>query len=172
MAISPSTTEELLVEQKDRVLVLTLNRPERLNAISREMLSELSAKLVEANKDPDIRCIVLTGAGRGFCSGLDLIAVGEGLRGYVAGGAVPAVVAGEPPVEEQEPAEPGLLAVFSGGERVLRFGSAGAAPRAPGGAGCVPESDRKVLTGGYGQRSVRGVGDVAYAALAAIPNGE
>ena len=78
MAISPSTTEELLVEQKDRILVLTLNRPERLNAISREMLSELSAKLVEANKDPDIRCIVLTGAGRGFCSGLDLIAVGEG----------------------------------------------------------------------------------------------
>ena len=78
MAISPSTTEELLVEQKDRVLVLTLNRPERLNAISREMLSELSAKLVEANKDPDIRCIVLTGAGRGFCSGLDLIAVAEG----------------------------------------------------------------------------------------------
>ncbi|MCZ6889558.1 MAG: enoyl-CoA hydratase-related protein [Gammaproteobacteria bacterium] len=78
MAISPSTTEDLLVEQKDRILVLTLNRPERLNAISRDMLSELSAKLVEANKDPDIRCIVLTGAGRGFCSGLDLIAVSEG----------------------------------------------------------------------------------------------
>jgi enoyl-CoA hydratase/carnithine racemase len=37
------------------------------------MLAELSAKVVEANKDPDTRCIVLTGAGRGFCSGLDLI---------------------------------------------------------------------------------------------------
>ena len=78
MTISASNTPELLVEQQDRILILTLNRPERLNAISRDMLSELSAKLVEANKDPDIRCIVLTGAGRGFCSGLDLQAVGEG----------------------------------------------------------------------------------------------
>ena len=78
MAISLSSTEELLVEQKDRVVVLTLNRPERLNAISGQMLSELSAKLVEADKDPDTRCIVLTGAGRGFCAGLDLVAVNEG----------------------------------------------------------------------------------------------
>ena len=78
MTISASSTPELIVEQRDRILVLTLNRPERLNAISRDMLGELSAKLVEGNKDPDIRCIVLTGAGRGFCSGLDLQAVGEG----------------------------------------------------------------------------------------------
>lgn len=78
MTISASATDELLVEQQDRILVLTLNRPERLNAISPDMLGELSAKLVEANKDPDIRCIVLTGAGRGFCSGLDLVAVGQG----------------------------------------------------------------------------------------------
>ena len=78
MTISASATDELLVEQQDRILVLTLNRPERLNAISRDMLEELSAKLVEANKDPDIRCIVLTGAGRGFCAGLDLVAVNEG----------------------------------------------------------------------------------------------
>ena len=78
MTISASTTDELLVEQQDRVLILTLNRPERLNAISTDMLGELSAKLVEANKDPDIRCIVLTGAGRGFCSGLDLVDVNQG----------------------------------------------------------------------------------------------
>lgn len=86
MAITPSSTEELLVEQQDRVAVITLNRPERLNAISRDMLEELSAKLVEANKDPDTRCIVLTGAGRGFCAGLDLIAVGEGGIGSQEGG--------------------------------------------------------------------------------------
>ena len=79
MAVSPSTTEELLVEQQGRVVVITLNRPERLNAISRDMLNELSAKLVEANKDPETRCIVLTGAGRGFCSGLDLIDTSENL---------------------------------------------------------------------------------------------
>ena len=76
--ISPSATEDLLVEQRGRIAILTLNRPERLNAISGPMLAELSAKLVEADKDPDVRCIVLTGAGRGFCAGLDLVAVNEG----------------------------------------------------------------------------------------------
>ena len=80
MAVSPSSTEELLVEQHDHVVVITLNRPERLNAISREMLGELSAKMVEANKDSDTRCIVLTGAGRGFCSGLDLIDTGDNME--------------------------------------------------------------------------------------------
>ncbi len=78
MAITPSSTDELIVEQHDRVAVMTLNRPDRLNAISRDMLGELSAKMVEANKDPDIRCIVLTGAGKGFCAGLDLIDVNQG----------------------------------------------------------------------------------------------
>ena len=73
MPISPANTDEILIDQKDRVLVITLNRPERLNAISRDMLNELSAKVVEADKDPDIRCIVLTGHGKGFCAGLDLI---------------------------------------------------------------------------------------------------
>ena len=78
MALSESSTDELLVEQKGRIAVFTLNRPDRLNAISRDMLKELSAKMVEANRDPEIRCIVLTGAGRGFCSGLDLVEVGQG----------------------------------------------------------------------------------------------
>ncbi|MEM7078949.1 MAG: enoyl-CoA hydratase-related protein [Pseudomonadota bacterium] len=73
MSITPSSTDELLVEQDGHVVTITLNRPERLNAISRPMLNELSAKMVEADKDPDVRCIILTGAGRGFCSGLDLI---------------------------------------------------------------------------------------------------
>jgi enoyl-CoA hydratase/carnithine racemase len=77
MAISASTTEQLLVEQHDQVLLITLNRPDRLNAISRAMLNELSAKVVEADKDPDIRCIVLTGSGKGFCAGLDLIDTNE-----------------------------------------------------------------------------------------------
>ena len=78
MALSPSTTDELLIETKDNIAIITLNRPERLNAISTDMLHELSNKMVEANEDPDIRCIILTGAGRGFCAGLDLVAVGEG----------------------------------------------------------------------------------------------
>ena len=76
MTLSASNTEELLVEQQGYVAIITLNRPERLNAISRDMLNELSAKMVEVDKDPDTRCIVLTGS-RGFCSGLDLINTSE-----------------------------------------------------------------------------------------------
>ena len=80
MAITPSTTPQLLVEQTGHIVTFTLNRPERLNAISRDMLQELSAKMVEADKDPDVRCIILTGAGRGFCSGLDLIDTSERMQ--------------------------------------------------------------------------------------------
>ncbi|MFT7130327.1 MAG: enoyl-CoA hydratase/carnithine racemase [Gammaproteobacteria bacterium] len=78
MALTPSSTEELLVEQREHIALFTLNRPDRLNAISHTMLSELSVKMVEADKDPEIRCIILTGAGKGFCSGLDLVDVGNG----------------------------------------------------------------------------------------------
>jgi enoyl-CoA hydratase/carnithine racemase len=81
-------TDELLVERsEDGILTLTLNRPDRLNAISGPMLSALSETLQEANIDPEVRVVVLTGAGRGFCSGLDLkdTASGNGpgvTRGY------------------------------------------------------------------------------------------
>ena len=78
MALTPSSTDELLVEQQDKIAIITLNRPDRLNAISTKMLNELSEKMVEADKDPDIRCIILTGAGKGFCAGLDLVDVGRG----------------------------------------------------------------------------------------------
>lgn len=79
MAVTPSNTDELLVQQHGHIAIFTLNRPERLNAISRKMLGELSTKMVEANKDPDTRVIVLTGAGRGFCSGLDLVDTSENM---------------------------------------------------------------------------------------------
>jgi enoyl-CoA hydratase/carnithine racemase len=85
--VSESTTDELLVENKGRVVVITLNRPERLNAISRDMLDQLSAKVTEANKDPEVRCIVLTGNGRGFCAGLDLVDAGSGGIGSGGSGA-------------------------------------------------------------------------------------
>ncbi len=86
MAVSESKVDELLVENRGRVVVITLNRPERMNAISRDMLDELSAKMTEANKDPEVRCIVLTGAGRGFCAGLDLVDAGQGGIGSGEGG--------------------------------------------------------------------------------------
>ncbi len=74
---------DLLFEKSDHVATITLNRPERLNAISFEMLELLTRKLSEADADGDVRVIVLTGAGRGFCSGLDLkdAAAGKGIGG-------------------------------------------------------------------------------------------
>src|SRR5262249_55129839 len=74
---------DLLYEKKDNVATITLNRPERLNAISFEMLELLTEKLSEAETDGDVRVIVITGAGRGFCSGLDLkdAAAGKGIGG-------------------------------------------------------------------------------------------
>ena len=71
MTAAPAT-DELLVERTDHVLTITLNRPDRLNAISGPMLNALSRTLQEANIDRDVRVVVLTGAGRGFCAGLDL----------------------------------------------------------------------------------------------------
>ena len=72
MAVSASNTEELLVDQSGNVLTITLNRPDRLNAISGPMLGALSTTLQEANIDQSVRVVILTGAGRGFCAGLDL----------------------------------------------------------------------------------------------------
>ncbi len=74
---------ELLVERDDRVAVVTLNRPERLNAITGPMLDAFSKALIELDDDPEVRCIVITGAGRGFCAGLDLQdqMSGQGLGG-------------------------------------------------------------------------------------------
>ena len=54
------------------VTVVTMNRPEKLNAMNVELIDGLYAALDEAGNDPDCRVIVLTGAGRGFCAGLDL----------------------------------------------------------------------------------------------------
>jgi len=63
---------ELLVEKQGGVTVLTFNRPDRMNAISGPMLSAFSEQLLEANRDPEVRVVVITGAGRAFCAGLDL----------------------------------------------------------------------------------------------------
>jgi 2-(1,2-epoxy-1,2-dihydrophenyl)acetyl-CoA isomerase len=60
------------VEKRDRAALITLNRPERLNAISREMADEILAALAAAGSDPEVWAVILTGAGRAFCSGADL----------------------------------------------------------------------------------------------------
>jgi len=66
---------DLLVERDGHVLVLTMNRPERFNALSGAMLIRMYDAYEEASNDPDIRCIVVTGAGGNFCAGADLRAM-------------------------------------------------------------------------------------------------
>jgi 2-(1,2-epoxy-1,2-dihydrophenyl)acetyl-CoA isomerase len=62
----------VLQSAEDRVGILTLNRPDRLNAITGEGIEELVVALERMAADPEIRAVVLTGAGRGFCAGGDL----------------------------------------------------------------------------------------------------
>ena len=64
--------ETILYEKKGRVLTITLNRPEVLNAFVPTMGRELLQAFHQVEDDPDIGCVVLTGAGRGFCSGADV----------------------------------------------------------------------------------------------------
>lgn len=62
----------VLAERRGRVLLVTLNRPDRLNAWTDALEDEYFAQLAEAEADPDVRAVVVTGAGRGFCAGADM----------------------------------------------------------------------------------------------------
>jgi enoyl-CoA hydratase/carnithine racemase len=67
-----STNETLLVERRDGAMWVTLNRPERLNAISPKLADEFADVIASLHDDRTTRVLVLTGAGRAFCAGLDL----------------------------------------------------------------------------------------------------
>lgn len=71
-------TTDLIENVKDGIAVLTLNRPDRLNAMSRPMLDALLEALPRLAEDPAVGVVVLTGAGRGFCAGGDVKAMAEG----------------------------------------------------------------------------------------------
>ncbi|HBV89352.1 MAG TPA: enoyl-CoA hydratase [Desulfosporosinus sp.] len=64
--------DHIIVETKDGVRTLTLNRPERLNAVNDKLSSEIILAIKKASADDEVRIIVITGSGRGFCAGLDL----------------------------------------------------------------------------------------------------
>jgi 2-(1,2-epoxy-1,2-dihydrophenyl)acetyl-CoA isomerase len=68
---------DLIETRNEAVLTLTLNRPDRMNAFSDEMLDMLAASLRSAAADETIRAIILTGAGRGFCAGGDVKTMGD-----------------------------------------------------------------------------------------------
>jgi enoyl-CoA hydratase/carnithine racemase len=67
-----SAPPEVLYTVSEQIAVITLNAPARMNTISREMLGDLTQRLLQANADKDVRCVILTGTGRAFCAGLDL----------------------------------------------------------------------------------------------------
>ena len=62
----------MLEKRDDGVALITLNRPERLNAFGEDLLERLVGALEECEDDPDVRCVALTGAGRGFSAGADI----------------------------------------------------------------------------------------------------
>lgn len=83
-------TSITVAEPDDGIALVTLNRPERLNAITSTMIDELERVVTAVDLDPDLRAVILTGAGRGFCAGLDLMEQGKapgaaGVRPTVAG---------------------------------------------------------------------------------------
>jgi 2-(1,2-epoxy-1,2-dihydrophenyl)acetyl-CoA isomerase len=73
----------LLIDVSDRIATLTFNRPNRLNALSDEMIAQTIAALERFGTDPEIGCIILTGAERGFCAGGDVAAMSQA---HAAGG--------------------------------------------------------------------------------------
>ena len=75
------TYECLLYEVKDGIATLTLNRPERLNALGGTLRDDLLDAVTRASVDPEVRVMVVTGAGKGFCSGGDVKAMNEANEG-------------------------------------------------------------------------------------------
>ena len=67
----------ILVQREGRILTITLNRPEKLNAYNQEMKDELREAWREVRDDPDIWCAIVTGAGRAFSSGADVASLDE-----------------------------------------------------------------------------------------------
>ncbi len=91
---------ELLYEVSDHIATITLNRPDRMNAITGPMLESFSQAFRDADADTDVRVIILTGAGRGFCAGLDLkdVTAGVGISSNGTGASAKFDLANSPPV--------------------------------------------------------------------------
>jgi 2-(1,2-epoxy-1,2-dihydrophenyl)acetyl-CoA isomerase len=87
--------EVLIYDKQDHIALITLNRPERLNALSRQLQLECLEAVKEAHEDDDVWGVIVTGAGRGFCSGAD-ISGGGAAAAAADGGERP-----EPPARSQ-----------------------------------------------------------------------
>jgi enoyl-CoA hydratase/carnithine racemase len=76
---------EIIYEKKDRVATVTMNRPEKMNAWTPKMGAEMRTAMLDAERDPSIGAIIVTGAGRAYCAGADM----GGLSNIAAGSAAP-----------------------------------------------------------------------------------
>jgi enoyl-CoA hydratase/carnithine racemase len=97
--------EQILYQVDDPVATITLNRPDRLNALTQRMLAELRHALAQAEADERVVGIVLTGAGRGFCAGMDMDALGATASGQGGGEALD-------PALEASPGDPAMGSDF------------------------------------------------------------
>ncbi len=82
-------TDQLLCELADGVATITLNRPDKRNALSDELTPALRQTLLTVEADPAVRCVILTGAGRAFCAGGDVSGMGSGAAAATAGAPQP-----------------------------------------------------------------------------------
>lgn len=99
------TFEQILFEQQGRVAVITLNRPERLNAWTWKMNAEIRDAITQCNDDDGIGAIVITGAGRGFCSGADMGSFDKAIeRRAEATSEEQRLAASRPPADQVRPA--------------------------------------------------------------------
>ena len=89
---------DIATEVSDHILTITLNRPDKLNAFTGRMMVELIEAFDRADADDDVRVVIVTGAGRGFCAGADLSAGAETFNVEARGGDV-GVAADEAGVE-------------------------------------------------------------------------
>ena len=80
---------EILYDKKDRIATVTLNRPEKMNAWTPTMGAEMKTAMLDADRDPSVGAIILTGAGRAYCAGADM----GGLSNIASGTAAPRAAA-------------------------------------------------------------------------------
>src|SRR5882672_12215736 len=73
--------DEIIYEKKDRVATVTMNRPEKMNAWTPKMGAEMRTAMLDAERDPSIGAIIVTGAGRAYCAGADMGALSNIAQG-------------------------------------------------------------------------------------------
>ena len=95
MAYEAGDYETITLQRRGHVAILTLNRPDRLNAINRTMMDETPRAVAALKADDEVRVVVVTGAGKGFCAGADLMGAGP-----VATGKAPVQVSQDERLDE------------------------------------------------------------------------